>query len=123
LFAGEAEDDDISPAVGINVVREGEEVLRVFVLVGECAFVAGNGLLGAVGLDRRGPGVVRVRVPLGKVGAFPPVRPVDDVHFSILVEVPEVGAFGPEMRSELFALPFAGERWGRSGLGEDCDGE
>ena len=83
ILAGEAVDEDVVPAVGVEVMAPAEEV---------------------VGVPAR---VERLRgvdlVTLGEGGAGKPPRPRGDVGDAILVEVAHPGPLGDELAVELLA--------------------
>ena len=80
LFAGEADDDDVSPAVAVDVDGEGEHVLGI-----------GEGING-----------VRLRVGVldGEIRPVPYGGAGDDVELSVVIEVAEGRAFGKELTGE-----------------------
>src|SRR5437660_9862276 len=71
VFAGEADDEDVSPAVAVEVVGEGEEILGIPVRI--------------VGLGHEIFASVLVFFASGEVGAFVPVGADDDVHLAVFV--------------------------------------
>src|SRR5262245_14759046 len=107
--AWKAEDENVIPAVLVEVVAEREKVVRVTVLLAEPAVETGYGHLGhrpelefeRCGTARRLALVGRVvLVALLEVWPGPPIRTGDDVQFSVLVEVAEICAFAPELVAE-----------------------
>lgn len=85
--AGETEDQDVLPAVGVEVVGVGDEVIGV-------AGRAVEGRLVRALLVRRLDGVGDT---LLEVGAFPDVPAGGDVDVAVMVEVGDRAAFGDEV--------------------------
>ena len=102
IFAGHADDEDVRPAVAVEVGGPGEEIVGVGVVRAERAFVSGNRRLAAVGLlaleGLGGWPVFRAHL---EIGTRPPVGPIDDIVDAIVVEVAEAGSLRPEFRREL----------------------
>src|SRR3954451_21022440 len=84
LFAGKADNDNIRPAVMIDIVRKCEEVFGILRDVKWHSFV--------------------VFVPLGELRAGVPIWTGDDVHYAVVIEVAEVGALAEKLIGELSLL-------------------
>src|SRR5688572_27759705 len=84
VLAGEADNDDVLPAVLVDIVREGEEVIRV----------VGN-------IERLG------RIEFESLGELRPGIPEwagDDIHCTVAIEIAEAGAFAEELIRKLGLL-------------------
>ena len=107
LLAGEAIDQNIRPAVRVEIAHKGEEIVRVSVLRPKRPLEAWNGFLFSVGTGASERLLRRIKLmPRLEIRPFIPIRPGDDVHFAIAIEVPEARALAPEMFAEL-ELPKA----------------
>src|SRR5439155_5279661 len=125
-FTGKPEDENVVPAVLVEIVGEGEEIVGVSVIAAECAFEALDGLLLAVGvllLESLCGGIIFVAYL--EVRPFIPVGAGDDVHFAVVIEIAEVGSFTPELVVELGFLEgvqevilSGGERSGAKACGD-----
>ena len=101
-FAGETENQDVVPAVLIEIVSEREKVVRVGVVGAERAFETLDRFPCAVGLlqcERFRRRIVFVAFLV--VRPLPPIGTGDDVRLAVVVEVAEAGAFAPELVGEL----------------------
>ena len=101
-FSGKTEDQNVVPPVLVEVVGEGEEIVRVSVVGAEGAFESFDGRLLAVRvlfLERLRGGIVFVAFL--EVRSLIPIRARDDVHFGVVIEVAEIRAFAPELVAEL----------------------
>ena len=85
FLAGEAEDEDVVPFVGVEIVDVGEEVV-------------------GVAIDRKNLRLV-VGVLLFKSRSFPPKRPRDDIRFAVAIDVADGGTLGVKVTVELLTLP------------------
>src|SRR5204862_1971518 len=77
-LAGEADDDDVLPAVAVEVLGPAAEALAVDVLVAVAVVLAGADL---------------VHLPVGRLV---PDLAVDDIQFAVLVDVHDGDALGAE---------------------------
>ena len=107
---GEAEDQDVLPAVGVEVVGVGDEVVRV-------PRGAVEGRLVRALLVRRLDGVADA---LLEIGALPDVPTGSDVDMAVMVEVGDRAAFGDEVLRE--GLLIERDRSG-DGTAAEQDGE
>ena len=98
VLAGKSVGEDVEPAVVIEIVGEGEKVVRVGIVGTVSAFETGENFFGAVGflMFERGIGGIKF-VAIGEVGSFVPIRPGDNVINPIVIEIPKGRAFSPEL--------------------------
>src|ERR1043165_1669580 len=105
VLAGKAVNENIIPAVFVEIEGKGEKVVRVSVVAAQCAFKTGDGLFGPICLFNF-KFLIRGVVLMAdlKIRAFPPVGAGDHVLFSIMIEISESGALGPELLAQLNLL-------------------
>src|SRR5207244_8816732 len=100
--AGKSDDQNVVPTVLVEIVGEGEKVVRVSVVRAQRAFEALNGLLAAVGLLLFKSLCCRVIfVAVLEVRPFVPIGTRNDVHPAVVIEIAEVGALAPELVAAL----------------------
>ena len=105
FLARKTENENIRPAITVEVVGEGKKIVRVGVLLSERAFEARNlDFAPVIFLELKlfCCGVVLVTFP--EVRPFPPVWTRDNIHFAIVIEIAKVRAFRPKLVSELNLL-------------------
>ena len=105
LLPGEADDQDVVPAVLVEVEGPGEKVVGVLVLLAERALEARHVDLRhrpELQLERRRRRIVFVTRL--EVGSLPPPRAGDDVVHAVVVQVAEAGALAPELVAQLDAF-------------------
>ena len=111
--ARETENQNVIPAIAVEVVGEREEIIRVGVLLAETAVKARHRHFRhrpELQLERRGAtgrlALIRhvIFVTLLEVRSLEPEWPGHHVHLTVLVEVPEVRALAPELIAELLFL-------------------
>ena len=100
-FARKSEDQNVVPTVLVEIVSEGEKVVRIRVVDAQRAFEAFDGLLLAFGrffVERLRRGIIFVA--LLEIRSFIPIGTGDDVRFAVVIEVAEVCPFRPELVAE-----------------------
>src|ERR1700722_6427155 len=103
LLTGEPDDDDVRPAVAVDVRGKGEEILRVSIVDTKPALESGDCghfpplVGGAEGLLGRAVGVAGF-----EIRPFIPERAGDDVHVAIVVEISEIRALAPKLIRQLY---------------------
>src|SRR6266567_6672328 len=105
LLAWEPIDQNIHPAIAIEVIDKTEEVVRVHIVGPQSAFEACYGFLRAVGFlaSKSGIGGIKL-VAFLELGAFIPVGTANNVHLSVAVKIAEVGALSPKFIVKLGLL-------------------
>ena len=100
ILTWKTEHENVRPAIAVEIVGERQKVFRIGIIDSQSAFVPRNAFFGAVRLlsfEGRIGGRVFVR-PL-KLGTFEPEWAIDKIHFSVVIEVGEIGALSPELVS------------------------
>ena len=104
-FTRKADDQDVVPAVLVEIMSEREKIVRVFVFHSQRALETFDGLLGGVGrFAFEGLGGRIIFMPLCEIRSFIPIRAGDDVGLAVAIEVAERRAFAPELVGELGLL-------------------
>ena len=88
FLAGPAEDEDVFPAIGVEVVGVGEEIICVTVLAAEFAGEAGDFDFFAVLRQLEGFGVTIYCVAFFKARPGVPIGADDDIGFAVLIKLP-----------------------------------
>src|SRR5262249_28128293 len=102
LFAGKSNDQDVVPAILVEVDAKSEKVIRIGIVDTQRAFESFDGLFASIGLFVfEGPRRRIIFVTLFKIGSFVPIRAGNDVHFSIVVKIAESRAFTPKLVAQL----------------------
>src|ERR1043166_2315531 len=102
--AGETVNQNVIPAVLVEVVGERKEIVRVSVVLPKRALKARHrDLRNLAELERLLPRIILM--PHFEVRPFPPIRTRHHVHFPVVIEVPNVRAFAPELIAQLNFLP------------------
>src|SRR5215831_16662478 len=102
FFAGKGEGENVRPAVVIKIIGESEEVVGVSVTNSVGSFETSEGFFGAVGFLALESGIGRVElVAVREAGSLIPIRPGGDIDYSVVIEIAEGRAFGPELVVEL----------------------
>src|SRR6266542_81652 len=100
-ITGETENQNVVPAVLVEIAGEGKKVVRISVVAAERPFKAVDGLLSALGvLFLEGLRRRIIFVAFLEVRPFIPERARNDVPFAVVVEVAEVRALAPELVAE-----------------------
>src|SRR6266568_7755242 len=105
LLAWEPIDQNIHPAIAVEVIDKTEEVVRVHIVGPKSAFEARYGFFDAVGFlaSKSGIGGIKL-VAFLELGAFIPVGTANNVHLSVAVEIAKVGALSPKLTVKLALL-------------------
>src|SRR6266478_3153584 len=102
LFSRKAVNQNISPAVAIEIIGEHEEAFRIGVVCTQTAFKAGNCFFSAIYLLTFESGIGGgILVPLFEVRPFVPKGTRHNIHFPIVIEITEVSSLGPELIGKL----------------------
>src|SRR5207248_293549 len=102
LFAWKADDQDIVPAVFIEIVSEREEIIGILIFGSKRAFKAFDALFRPVRFFANESLSCRINlVTLLKSGPFIPIWSRHDVRFAVVIEIAKRRAFGPELVREL----------------------
>ncbi len=110
-IAGQAEHQDVLPAVAIEVVRVLDEVVGV-----------GDGIVGRLVRARGVVAFRRVGRPVLEVRSEPDVAAGGDVRLAVLVEVGDGAAFGDEVLGDRLLVEGDGRGGGRRGQEEGGEG-
>ena len=111
--AGKPDDEDVVPAVFVEVVGPGKKIVGVLVLLSECALKARHGdgrHRPELQLERRRGRIVLVA--LREVRALPPPWAGDDVLDAVVVQIAGVGPLAPELIAQLDAFECGGSAAG-----------
>src|SRR5260370_15974297 len=98
LLAWEPIDQNIHPAIAIEVIDKTEEVVRVHIVGPQSAFEACYVFFGAVGFlaSKCGIGGIKL-VAFLELGALIPVRTANNVHLPVVVEIAKAGTLSPKL--------------------------
>src|SRR5258706_3326431 len=102
VLAGKTIDQNVRPAVVVEVIDKREKVVRIRVVDAERGFEGGDLLLGAIGFlvfERCVGGIILMA--FFEIRPLIPVGAGHDVHFAVVVEVAKVGALAPEFVGQL----------------------
>src|SRR3954452_24075448 len=98
LFSWKSQDHNVGPPVVIDVVSVREEIVTVSILRPEPAFETAKRFLRAIQLvDSEGFSRRSVFVAHLEIRPFIPIRPRDNVVFTVVIEVTEVRTFTPKL--------------------------
>ena len=105
VLSGETVDQNVRPAVIIEIIGEDEKSFRIGVVDAKPPFEARDGLFGGITFFQLESRVGRRELmSFLEIGPFVPEGAGDNVYFSIVIEVGEVRAFSPEFVGELIFL-------------------
>ena len=121
LGAGETDNDNIRPAVAVDVEGESEEIFRVAIPDAQRALEAVNGGFFPGGVGRFEGMLGRpVWVAYFEIRAFVPERPGNDVRVAVVVEIGEIGPLAPELIRDLDFAERGNILLGRGQAGPNC---
>src|ERR1043165_2822717 len=90
VLAGETNDEQVEPAVAVEIIREREKIIRVLVVHTQSALEALDDDFRAIGilaLERLRCRIILVA--LIELRPLPPIRPGDDIVVAVAIEVGE----------------------------------
>ena len=109
FLAGPPDAKDVRPPIAIEVKGVGQKVVRIPILTAQRAFETGDILRRPVRLfQRKLVGIRAISVAHFEIRPFPPVRPINDIHLPVVIEIPNRRPLRPKLVSELNLRELAG---------------